>query len=93
VYVKLFAAFCGTVDDNCLLKPEISFGINLKKAHLVRWVMQDATGERWKSLCKEASTEQDPERLLELVQEINRLIDEKRLGMHSSKAESQPSSE
>jgi hypothetical protein len=46
-----------------------------------------ATDELWKSLCKEASTEQDPERLLELVREINRLIDEKRLGMHGSKAD------
>jgi len=46
--------------------------------------------ELWKSLCEEASTEQDPERLLELVQEINRLIDEKRLGLHGRKADSKP---
>ena len=52
-----------------------------------------ATDESWKSLCQEASTEQDPERLLELVKEINRLIDEKRLGLHGRKAENQPSQE
>ena len=33
--------------------------------------------ERWYELCKEASVEEDPERLLKLVQEINRLLAEK----------------
>jgi hypothetical protein len=37
--------------------------------------MADKT-ERWKELCALASVEQDPQRLLELVQEINRLLDE-----------------
>ena len=55
--------------------------------------MPHVNDETWKSLCEEASTEQDPERLLELVQEINRLIDEKRLGPHGRKADSQPSIE
>ena len=36
--------------------------------------MQD---ERWKFLCEEASTEQDPVRLGELIREINDLIQEK----------------
>jgi hypothetical protein len=49
--------------------------------------------EVWKQLCEEASTEKDAERLLELVQEINRLIDEKRLGLHDRKANSQASKE
>jgi hypothetical protein len=30
--------------------------------------------KRWKILCEEASTEQDPEKLLELVKKINDLI-------------------
>ena len=55
--------------------------------------MPHVNDELWKSLCEEASTEQDPERLIELVQEINRLIDEKRLGLHDRKADSQPSIE
>lgn len=35
------------------------------------------TGELWKTLCAKAAEEQDPETLLELVKEINRLLDEK----------------
>jgi hypothetical protein len=41
--------------------------------------MQGETKELWKKLCEEASTEQDSERLVQLVQEINRLIEEKQL--------------
>lgn len=33
--------------------------------------------ERWYELCKHAAVEKDPERLLQLVQEINRLLEEK----------------
>jgi len=33
--------------------------------------------ERWKELCKQASVEQDPDKLSELVIEINRLLKEK----------------
>jgi hypothetical protein len=32
---------------------------------------------RWQELCGQASVEQDPEKLMELVKEINRLLDEK----------------
>jgi hypothetical protein len=39
--------------------------------------MQGETGERWRKLCEEAAIEQDPERLLQLAQEITRLLDEK----------------
>jgi len=38
------------------------------------------TTERWKELCREASIEHDSEKLLELVQEINRQIREKYAG-------------
>ena len=34
--------------------------------------------ERWLELCEQAAVEQDPKRLIELVTEINRLLDEKR---------------
>jgi hypothetical protein len=37
----------------------------------------DEPKERWYELCKEASLEKDPERLLKLIQEINRLLEEK----------------
>ena len=33
--------------------------------------------ERWKTLCEKASTEQDPQKLLELVKEITDLLDQK----------------
>jgi hypothetical protein len=41
--------------------------------------MQHAPDERWMLLCKEASTELNPEKLLELIREINRLIEERQL--------------
>jgi hypothetical protein len=42
--------------------------------------MQDSQ-ERWKQLCEQASKEQDPKKLMELIAEINRLLaaKEKRL--------------
>jgi hypothetical protein len=36
------------------------------------------TKERWRELCEQASVEQDPDKLLELVKEINQLLEEKR---------------
>lgn len=39
--------------------------------------MQGPTRELWQELCAQAADEQDPERLLELVKEINRLLEEK----------------
>jgi hypothetical protein len=39
--------------------------------------MENQPLERWKRLCEEASTEQNPERLRQLVAEIDILIQEK----------------
>jgi hypothetical protein len=33
--------------------------------------------ERWRQLCAQAAVEQDPQKLMELVKEISRLLDEK----------------
>ena len=33
--------------------------------------------EHWMELCQQAAVEQDPKRLMELVEEINRLLEEK----------------
>ncbi len=33
--------------------------------------------ERWRQLCAKAAVEQDPEKLMDLVKEISRLLDEK----------------
>jgi hypothetical protein len=44
--------------------------------------MKGQVKERWMELCEQATSEQDPARLIELVKEINRLLEEKqnRLG-------------
>lgn len=39
--------------------------------------MQGETENKWRKLCEQATVEQDPQTLLELVREINRLLDEK----------------
>jgi hypothetical protein len=39
--------------------------------------MQGPTRERWHNLCEQAAVEQDADRLLELIKEINRLLEEK----------------
>jgi hypothetical protein len=39
--------------------------------------MQGQTLERWQQLCALAAEEQDPGKLLEIVKEINRLLEEK----------------
>lgn len=39
--------------------------------------MQGEKLERWQYLCQEAAIEQDPDRLMALTREINRLLDEK----------------
>jgi hypothetical protein len=38
--------------------------------------MQGPTRERWEELCEQAANEQDSDKLLELVKEINRLLAE-----------------
>ena len=39
--------------------------------------MKGETKERWRQLCEQAAVEGDPEKLLTLVAEINRLLSEK----------------
>lgn len=46
--------------------------------------------ERWRELCRQASAEQDPKKMLELIKEINRLLDEKLTRLES---ESNPDSQ
>ena len=47
------------------------------KTYKQRSQMKGEKLEQWKQLCELAAIEQDPERLLALVKEINRLLDEK----------------
>lgn len=39
--------------------------------------MKGETGERWRKLCEMAAQEQDPQRLVELVDQIDRMLAEK----------------
>lgn len=40
-------------------------------------MMDGKNKERWLQLCEQAAAEQDPDKLFRLVQEINRLLEEK----------------
>jgi hypothetical protein len=44
---------------------------------VLTFLMKGETGERWRTLCQQAQTEQDPDELMEIIREINRLLDEK----------------
>jgi len=50
--------------------------------------MRGETLEQWRRLCELAAIEQDPERLLTLVKEINRLLDEKEKRLREKSKES-----
>jgi hypothetical protein len=39
--------------------------------------MKGETGERWRALCQQAQTEQDPDKFMALIREITRLLEEK----------------
>ena len=39
--------------------------------------VQGQTLEQWQNLCEQAAAERDPEKLMKLIQEINRLLEEK----------------
>ena len=39
--------------------------------------MQGETRERWRTLCDQAATEQDPEKLVGIFKEIIQMLDEK----------------
>ena len=47
--------------------------------------MQDETHDHWMQLCQQASIEQDPEKLIKLIRQINNLLKEKHI--HLSKNE------
>jgi hypothetical protein len=52
--------------------------------------MKGEKREQWMSLCEQAAEEQDPEKLMALVNEITRLLDEKRNRLIANNAEAQP---
>jgi hypothetical protein len=46
------------------------------------------TKERWQELCEQAANEQDPKKLMALVKEINRLLEEKQARLKKPPSES-----
>jgi len=44
--------------------------------------------ERWKTLCEQAAVEQDGMRLLEIVNELNRVLDEAAAGLGTKRESS-----
>jgi hypothetical protein len=54
--------------------------------------MQGPTKELWEQLCQQAATEQNSERLMKLVEEINRLLSEKEERLKNQRADSNASS-
>ena len=49
--------------------------------------MRGEKRELWEQLCKQAADEQDPEKLTELTDKINRLLDEKEQRLKHQKAD------
>jgi hypothetical protein len=43
--------------------------------------MKGQTRELWMTLCEQATEEQDPKRLLELVKQINELLEQREQGL------------
>lgn len=39
--------------------------------------MKGETRERWRTLCEQAQTEQDPDKFMQLIHEVTRLLEEK----------------
>ena len=52
--------------------------------------MQDAPEERWKMLCELATHEQDSQKLLALIQEISKLLEEKQTRSSSASSAGLP---
>jgi hypothetical protein len=46
--------------------------------------------ERWRELCAQAANEKDPDRLLELVKEINKLLNEKDAQLRANRERNDP---
>ena len=44
---------------------------------VLTFLMKGETGERWRTLCQQAQIEQDPDKFMELISEITRLLKEK----------------
>jgi hypothetical protein len=48
--------------------------------------MQAETGERWRALCEDAAVEQDAQKLIQLIREINELLEAKERRLKQQRA-------
>ncbi|HXF13677.1 MAG TPA: hypothetical protein VN517_11030 [Terriglobales bacterium] len=48
--------------------------------------MQAETGERWRALCEEAAAEQDAQKLIQLIRDINELLEAKERRLQQQRA-------
>ena len=46
--------------------------------------------EKWMELCEQAATEQDPEKLMELISQINRLLEAKERRLKGNPSATEP---
>jgi hypothetical protein len=53
-------------------------------------MMKSETVERWRTLCQQAQTEQDPEKFMEIIEEITRLLEEKEQRLRNQETKDQP---
>ena len=48
--------------------------------------MQGENGEHWRTLCEQVTNEKDPDKFMELVLELNRMLDEKEARLRQQRA-------
>jgi hypothetical protein len=48
--------------------------------------MQGEKAEQWRALCEQAATEQDHDKLMRLIEHINRLLEEKEERLRNQRA-------
>ena len=73
LYRKAIDGECGVAHNHQL---KLVLGFYKASLHYPA-IMQGQQKERWEELCELAEQEQNPERLMELVVEINRLLEQK----------------
>jgi hypothetical protein len=49
--------------------------------------VQGEIGDRWRKLCEQAAAEQDPNKLMDLVHEINILLEEKEMRLKQERSQ------
>jgi len=75
--------FVGLEIENNICYIQNTVGLPLQQESL----MQGETKERWIQLCEQAASEQDSQKLIKLIDEIFRLLEEKRSRVSKKEAD------